>query len=214
MAHLVDPFWHPTPLSQVLNSLESAHEFLIRQATKEIQSLNIEAPDFWGRAFKRISVDLDDTNHPPNVASGRHNLIEVINQCATMERLIDAVRWATVRFPEYQVHLCHPTTSSGEVNDPSGRKGNDLVLSRSGYGFLRFEVSDNRRAGNNRKEKKDLGSLIKGYSPGDRLFMVVSDESAPLLRRQMGAVYLTEECFHMTRIFEVRPDYVSIKRGI
>lgn len=90
-----------------------------------------------------------------------HNLAEVVNQCANIERLLDALQWAEDEpsMQGYAVERCHPTTGSarGDAID------NDLVLvSTVDDGTpARFEVSDviGRRSDSNHKERRDLASL-------------------------------------------------------
>src|SRR4051794_14751603 len=51
----------------------------------------------WGSSVKRARVILPEEGRRPTLISDdtrEHNLVEVVNQCATMERLIDALVWA------------------------------------------------------------------------------------------------------------------------
>jgi hypothetical protein len=124
-------------------------------------------------------------------------LVEVINQCATLERLLDALAWATsAGFTK--VRCCHPTTSSNKAGQ---EHDNDLIVSTDdGAVTARFEVSDvvGEKDGN-RKERKDLVSLgvllerkgsdclNKCWRPteNERIFLVVSKEfAAGLLKRK------------------------------
>ena len=76
---------------------------------------------------------------------------------ATMERLLDALKWFR-NHPDYRslrVRECHPSTS----DDSSG---NDIVLeSADGIAKVRCEVCDvvSKNAAQNRKEKKDIRNL-------------------------------------------------------
>jgi hypothetical protein len=116
-------------------------------------------------------------------------LTEVINQCATMERLLDALPWAQVALPDHEVVLINPTTSSkksGAAED--AYQDNDLILeNRSGQRAL-FEVSDvvSEKVDGNSKEQKDLKSLgvLPEWKYGDALrFLVVSKEFGKRIAR-------------------------------
>jgi hypothetical protein len=116
----------------------------------------------WGVAVKRIRVDLPAEGRPKLIAStiSSHSLIEAMNQCATMERLLDALAWAQTGesgLSNAQVQVCHPTTSSAKG---SGVMDNDLVLVGSDGAMARFEVSDvASEEDGNQKERRDLMSL-------------------------------------------------------
>ncbi len=176
----------------------------------------------WGTEAKRIKVAFPDGSRPALIDRDleEHNLAEVVNQCATMERLLDALLWAQDEpsLRGYAVERCHPTTGSskGESED------HDLVLAREDEPEIkaRFEVSDvvGAKDGNS-KEKKDLASLgvLKKGSfgsvdewPTGRLFLVVSEEFGGWLmrRRTRTPSYCYEEAGDVgtTRIFEVKEE--------
>ena len=161
-----------------------------------------EGYEEWGGGFKRIEIHLPSCDPARQFvdSTGRchilidesvqcQKLIEVINQAATMERLMDALRWAMTDesgLGKYRVDLCHPTTSSGD--EDSNVADHDLVLSGPS-GVALFEVSDVASSKDgNRKEEKDLrslGLLVEGQGeskfrvtawPPGRLFLVVSRE--------------------------------------
>jgi hypothetical protein len=153
-----------------------------------------------------------------------HSLTEVYNQCATMERLLDALEWAQTEdsvLNRYEVVLCHPTTSSV----PGIADDHDLVLVDREGAKAKFEISDvaGKRDGN-RKEEKDLARLGvlpavdinerfgEGWPPG-RLFLVVSAEFARRLREPRRSWlsgdpphchYVEVKAEGPTRVFEVR----------
>jgi hypothetical protein len=152
--------------------------------------------------MKRIRILFPAGNRPALIsdAHDEHALIEVINQCATIERLIDALQWAQQHLPAYQVVRCHPTTSSQKTT-MDDIPDHDIVLIHPEGQFALFEVSDvaSTRDGND-KESKDLASL--GVHPGkgiddlpdqdpfkNRLFMVVSAEFGERFRRRMKDYY-------------------------
>jgi hypothetical protein len=60
----------------------------------------------------------------PWVSSGQHRLTEIMNQCAHVERLLDALDWAIDCLGAVEVVECHPTQTSGAYDlwamTPSG----------------------------------------------------------------------------------------------
>jgi hypothetical protein len=146
-----------------------------------------------------------------------HSLVEVINQCATMERLIDALEWANSTYTN--VEKCHPTTSS---ENTGGGPDNDLILVAVSGKKARFEISDvaSEKDGNG-KAPRDLVSLgvlthcDKKLRPSDawpaeQLFLVVSEEFAKYLRKWKPSAVKDCHCAFkevkkdgQTRIFEV-----------
>lgn len=116
----------------------------------------------WATELKRIPVVLKP-NKPDDIGldeGSSCNLIEVMNQVATMQRLFDALNWAETNgsgLHGFSVVKCHPTTSSEKKSEDD----NDLVLrSADGKQTAHFEVSDvvGNRDGNS-KLPKDLCSL-------------------------------------------------------
>jgi hypothetical protein len=215
MVHLVKPFHavlEPLPLRIVLDQLVEAHRFLafhgtlaLRQATQQIDQLA-----YWGTDVKRIKVLLPSGDRPELIDASihEHSLTEVYNQCATMERLIDAMRWALESLPGYGVLRCHPTTSSQKIK-AEDIPDNDLVLVGPDNTIARFEVSDivNRTADSNNKLKKELGSLgitdaaTTGWPTG-RLFIVVSAEFATLVRKRSSSVSAARRHFALALCYE------------
>jgi hypothetical protein len=131
----------------------------------------------WGGAVKRVLVRFPIGPRPIFIGDvEHHSLAEVITQCATIERLIDAMAWAleTVGDPDAaNVLSCNPTASGGENE-------NDLVIHADGE-VLRFEISDivSGSGDGNGKERKDLRSLAflaDKPPPAGRAFLVVSSE--------------------------------------
>ena len=201
MAHLVGSF---VAHGGRYKSLESCYGEL-REAQRYLSVNGAEAfrraaalgdVERWGMDAKRIKVAFPAGPRPTLIGVGLadHNLGEVVNQCATMERLLDALSWARTEpsLNGYVVERCHPTTgsSSRDVDD------HDLVLVREDAldRKAKFEVSDvvSGKDGNN-KEKKDLASLgvlrrgslqpADGW-PAGRLFLVVSEEFCAWLTRR------------------------------
>jgi len=145
--------------------LEDAHTFLVEHAHPVLGSAARVAPDGqWGTNVKRIPISFPRTDlrllENDHI---EHNFVEVINMCATIERMLDALLWAQqTGFSEHLVWICHPTASSNAEARLQGEPDNDLVLiSRNNDGMAaHFEVSDvsGNRDGND-KERKDLESL-------------------------------------------------------
>lgn len=201
MAHLVGSF---VAHGDRYKSLESCYAEM-REAQKYLSVNGAEAfrraaalgdVARWGMDAKRIKVAFPVGPRPTLIGAelADHNLGEVVNQCATMERLLDALSWARTEpsLNGYVVERCHPTTGSSrsDVDD------HDLVLVKEDAPNLKakFEVSDvvSGKDGNN-KEKKDLASLGVLHRgslqpadawPAGRLFLVVSEEFCVSLMRQ------------------------------
>lgn len=219
------------PIGECYEAVREAHDFLARKALEAASELAaVQVQCYWGSKAKRIKVYLPKAEWPRLLSPGseEHNLVEVINQCATMERLLDALVWAQDMesgFDEFSVELCHPTTGSrpGEESD------HDLVLvGNDSDGKLtkaKFEVSDvSGEKDGNQKEKKDLislGVLKEGKGkemypdgwPEGRLFLVVSEEFAERLRKPNRGwlkgpspyCHYTDPALQgTTRIFEVK----------
>ena len=195
MPHMVEPIRGPQPVEAVREQLWEAHQFLVSAAKRTIGRFNAVEPAEWGAALKRTKVELaDDPPHLVRHASKVHAFAEVVNQCATLERLMDALKWSGEMLPDFDVQTCHPTTSSlKQDTEPD----NDLILvRRGGSGRCFFEVSDvaSSTGDGNQKEIKDLFSLGIIASPKrpvvcppawpeGRFFLVVSEEFAEYLLR-------------------------------
>lgn len=198
---LVRPILEQRFIRDCIEDLRAAHTYLVRcgklalgRAAEELTS------DHWGSDAKRTKVELPPPGKPYLVPRRllHHNMIEVLNQCATLERLLDALEWASraeSSLAAFTVTKCHPTTSSDKSGATKG--DHDLVLTGPNGETAHFEVSDvaGEKDGN-RKESRDLISLgvltgtkenpqLASSWPCSRLFMVVSREFAMgLLKRQ------------------------------
>ncbi len=185
MSHLVTPPKSPIPRADLHAELELAHNYLAECAKRTLQSLPEIPVRSWGSQMKRTYVQLT-ADRPKHVVQDRHehSLTEIMNQCATLERLIDALTWASIRasgLDHYYVTACNPTTSS---------TGHDLELRDEAGNVALFEVSDVASTSDgNQKERKDLQSLgcinkdgtLNGDWPTGRRFLVVSSEFAERL---------------------------------
>ena len=210
MAHLVKrietPITAPIPVSSVLTQLKTAHQYLVQLGVVALQSANgTDVTDLWGTQMKRVKIVFPSGERPALVSTDHedHSLTEVINQCATMERLIDALGWAIDNLPDYHLVRCHPTTSS-QKGDESTIPDNDIVLVNPSGQLALFEVSDVSSTNDgNRKEFKDLRSLgvrlvnMDDYPPEqnpyiNRLFMVVSEEFGERFRNRIKRKYYSK----------------------
>lgn len=214
MGHLVERLEGLT-LDDCLASLSQAHSFLhecVKASYEDRFSHAIKKGNGWGSALKRVTVELPyeksrrhfmDSEGKCHVLIGEdvpnQKFAEIVNQAASMERLMDAIRWARTResgLSDYRVQICHPTTSSATTREKKVADDHDLVLKGSNDELAKFEVSDvaGKKDGN-RKEEKDLvglGFLKKGTGeakfavskwPDGRSFLVVSNESSLRMRK-------------------------------
>lgn len=191
MAHLIQPLLQPCPLQDARQELMRAHHALVAAARKAATTMAAVEAGAWGAAAKRVRVTWTVSTSAHLCETGNQPLTEVINQCATVERLLDAMAWVLSRAPAAELLLCHPTTSSR----PKDSADNDLVVEVAGERWC-FEVSDvaSDDADGNHKELKDLCSLglivregdqwrlADPYPPG-RHFLVVSPEFGARLCR-------------------------------
>ncbi len=174
--HIVQPILSPTSIPTAIEKLSAAHDYLASAARAQSTELGRGDLDDWGSRAKRVVVDIV-APCPELVSAREHNFVEVVNQCATLERLLDALAWANVNLRSYEVRVCHPTTSSG-----SKASHNDLVVADASTGAEgHFEVSDVLTG--IQKELKDHASLrvfTKGQVavpwPTARVFLVLSRE--------------------------------------
>jgi hypothetical protein len=202
MPHLVAPLHGPISIVACAAQIQAAHDYLAAQGAAALaQAAQPRDLASWGAAVKRVRVDLPAAGRPALIAPGMadHSLIEVITQCATLERLLDALAWAptpAAALGDAVVARCHPTTSHAKH---AGAFDNDLILVVADAVVARFEVSDVASATDgNQKERRDLISL--GVLPagrgvaqpgapwtGARRFLVVAPEFARRLMRPTRA---------------------------
>ncbi len=224
--HLVQPVQTETDVGDLANDLRDAHRFLVAAARKTIPRLIDLPARAWGSACKREHVVLPRKRRPSLVSENieRHSFAEVMNQCATLERLIDTLSWAQEHAPLQRALAvrCNATTSSAPRKKGQARDDDDhdLVLKDTNGVRWKFEVSDvaSEKDGNG-KERKDLVSLgvlaagdddVPGW-PDGRNHLVVSSEFAVRLSSptrhglRLGLFhYVQVKDDGETRIFEVR----------
>ncbi len=219
-------------LARCYDLVREAHDYLAQRGREAVARAGQQQDlSSWGGTVKRVRVTLPINERPALIAPAEpyHNLIEVINQCASMERLLDALTWAQTAesgLANYTVVSCHPTTSSAQAAGKKALDDHDLVLAGPSGDLAKFEVSDvASEADGNRKEEKDLISLgvrRKGAGeigqpagwPSGRLFLVVSEEFGRRLSRTKHGwsagyppahQYTQVKASGPTRIFEITP---------
>jgi hypothetical protein len=204
---LVRPIFEKMSLNDCAAILSNTQKFLANAAKSSLCELSDIKIESWGTSLKRFVVEIPCENRPYLIPGKiqHHNLIEVINQCATIERLVDALLWLSKEesgFCECEVVSCHPTTSSLKDRGNS-QSDHDLFMQDAKGGFYYFEVSDvaGNKDGNN-KEIKDLISLgaISGTVsspsssavwPTARLFLICSSSFSTRIcdtKRKVGVL--------------------------
>jgi hypothetical protein len=174
MPHLVDSFGifrseHPdlsaiADIDAALRELNMALLFLARLVSVTLADAAKIMPTFgWGTAVRRKGLFLPDglDSRPLLLQSTKpdHNVMEVVNSCATVERLLDALDWAKKNgCANWSIERCHPTTGT-------------LVLKSGDGKAARFEMSDI----SGRSVRRNLRSL--GVLGGDDLFLVAAAPS-------------------------------------
>jgi hypothetical protein len=221
MAHLIAPLKGPCALQVAYQDLIHAHDVLVASARQAAQSLAGLDSIGWGAAAKRHRVAWRHTNASLLSAVVNQPLIEVINQCATVERLLDAMGWVLSVAPSAELVTAHPTTSRGAADSID----NDLVVRVGGEPWC-FEVSDvvNGAVDGNGKELKDLyglglivrdgakWQLAEPLPPGSQ-FLTVSPEFATRLCRPNRHLLKTDKLRYTridtpgnTALIEVHPN--------
>lgn len=201
MGHLIRPLLGPCSLHQAQRQLIEAHEQLVACGRAAVDELKTVTPVGWGSAAKRVRAVLPNMRSTLlNEANSDQSLTELINQCATVERLLDAINWVLHTATDSTLVLCHPTTSSGATTE----QNHDLVIQHQGEHWC-FEISDVATSGGdgNQKEMKELLSLgvLSSIRPAKlnneprpgRSFLVVSTEFAQRLLRPTRYYLKTSE---------------------
>ena len=201
MGHLIRPLLGPCSLHQAQRQLIEAHEQLVACGRAAVDELKTVTPVGWGSAAKRVRAVLPNMRSTLlNEANSDQSLTELINQCATVERLLDAINWVLHTATDSTLVLCHPTTSSGATTE----QNHDLVIQHQGEHWC-FEISDVATSGGdgNQKEMKEFLSLgvLSSIRPAKlnneprpgRSFLVVSTEFAQRLLRPTRYYLKTSE---------------------
>jgi len=223
---IVRPIIEEMPLADCATVLSEAQKFLAQAAIVGLRKSSESEVSSWGSFMKRLYVDIPIEQRPYLIPGKiqNHNLIEIINQCATIERLVDAILWFSGKgsgFGDCIVVSCNPTTSSTNKSE-NGLRDHDLILRDSNGDLCYCEVSDvvGHRDGN-KKEIKDLISLgalagtIKSPRPAvgwprGRLFLICSSTFSARIcdpRRTVGVLsnigYSSHAASKSTAIVEV-----------
>lgn len=224
---IVRPITEEMPLADCAMVLSEAQQFLAQAAIVGLRRSSESEISSWGSFMKRLYIDIP-IEQRPYLIPGKiqsHNLIEVVNQCATIERLVDAMLWFSndgSGFEDCIVVSCNPTTSSTKKSE-DGLRDHDLVLKASNGDFYYFEVSDvvGHKDGN-KKEIKDLISLgalagtVKSPKPAvewprGRLFLICSSTFSTRIcdpKRKVSVLrsidYSSHATSEWTSIVEVR----------
>jgi len=179
------PLRDPVALGDYLSRLAAAHDAVARAAATHQTVL--DSKDHWGCVVKRNPVDLTHLGVDYDlIGVSSQPFGEIVNQLATIERLLDALRWAQSNGAS-EVLECHPSTSRG----PADTCSHDLVAASDGTRLV-FEVSDVAgESGNaNRKMDKDLVTL-EGCTCGNaapvRKLLAVSPQSGRWLQARAVA---------------------------
>lgn len=113
--HLVLPLRALTSPQDLMGRLREAHRFLVAAARATVPRLLDLPSDAWGASVKREHVALPQLGRPPLVSPSipKHGFVEVLNQCATLERLIDALAWVETvgELKGAKATTCNPTTT-------------------------------------------------------------------------------------------------------
>jgi len=139
MAHLIEPPSDRCKTSWFLGELERAHHEIVEAATAWMATTFPEQA--WGASAKRSEIPLEGLH--PWIGTQSQPFGELLNQLATIERLLDALEWS-VSQGLTEVVVCHPTTSSGD---------HDLVTCDENSRYCAFEVSDVAGASGNQNGK-------------------------------------------------------------
>ena len=173
MNNLIEPLGEETEIDEYISALREAHDYIADRCRKQIQSQELDVTSF-GHDIKRNRVDLSGDDKPAIVGSDAQSIVEIINQLANIERLIDALIWARDNGATTVIQ-CNPTTSSN---------GHDLVVSGSGVISV-FEISDTISTYGEAKVKNDLNTLFDcecDYcQKPHKGFIVISEEASEYL---------------------------------
>lgn len=115
MAHLVSSFVASDraykPLESYYEEIREAQRCLSENGAEAFQRAALEKGECWGLGAKRIRVEFTTWPHPTLIDRDVEDqrFAEIVNQCATIERLLDAFgRWLTRRqrrIPHYSCEI-------------------------------------------------------------------------------------------------------------
>ena len=165
-------------LEDAIESVTQSHRAIVASTRGALHELD-QHESTWGTEAKRLSVTFSSDAKELGLGKKQERFAEVMNMAATIERLLDALRWFR-NHPDYRslrVRECHPTTS----NDSSG---NDIVLeSADGIVKVRCEVCDvvSKLPKKEAKDIKNLGCEAGVPSDGVSRYIATSPEFAKAL---------------------------------
>jgi len=205
--HLFTPLHESCALDDYQRRLTAVHDAVARAAAAH--QAGVDTVDHWGCVVKRRPVDLSelaiDDALGGMIGVTSQPFGEIVNQLATVERLLDALRWSQGNGAQ-EVVECNPSTSRGQA----GTCSHDLVVAASETTIV-FEVSDVAGdSGNaNRKMEKDLATLDRctcGMRSSARRLLAVSPQSGHWLeaRPQLATVVTADRVGNGTWIVELR----------
>ena len=183
--HLLAPVTEPEALSAYRSGLSAAHAALTARLVTTAGKVTPPplGAAHWVVQIKRSPVDVGGVPMVPEGVESQP-FSEVVNQLATVERLIDALDWAVGQQMDTVEH-CNPATSGGR----KGSCSHDLVVTGPG-GKMVFEVSDVAGASGNGNGKvtKDLialrGCICKdAENKRAQRFLAVSPSSGDWIKR-------------------------------
>lgn len=173
-------------LVRLRRKLSVYHNEIAAAASRSLPAALSVGLERWGTEMKRVRVEYgcDEKGKAKEWV-----LVEVINQCATIERLLDAIDWCARQeeLATVNLHVCNPTQSSRArpkpapvsrtaIPHPAGDPDHDLVLQLGADGpFWCFEVSDVANSkDSNGKATKDIVSLLNSNDGKNRMYLVGS----------------------------------------
>ena len=177
MAHLI-PEIRGVSLEDAIESVTQSHREIVASAREAVLELD-QHESTWGIEAKRLLVKFPSDAEELGLGKEEERFAEVMNMAATIERLLDALRWFQNHrdYGSLRVRECHPTTS----NDSSG---NDIVLeSADGIVKVRCEVCDvvSKLPKKEAKDIKNLGCEDGVPSDGVSRYIATSPEFAQAL---------------------------------
>jgi hypothetical protein len=127
-------------------------------------------------------------------------LSEVVNQVASLERILDGLLWFAADRPDAHVEHCHPSTSSA-VGE------NDITVSHEGEVFRieAFDTVGNQIVNDKLNDTLKIFGRDSGWVSGRLLMFVSSSISRTIGPRQPNARYHFAALFEgeRTHVFEV-----------
>jgi hypothetical protein len=133
MAYLVHPF-RDRDLHEAFAQLEDANSILKTSIVEFSKTVRIPDSRQWACDVKRLRVPISGADSRTLLTVHEYDYGEIINQCATLERLMDAMQWAVDHLPDHRhIVSCDPTQS---------RKGEADLIIKNSNSIAMFEISD------------------------------------------------------------------------